>query len=184
MDHYYEQIEGWFNYESVYSQIVAKIPNNSHVVEIGCWRGKSSTFLAVEIINSGKRIKLDCVDTWKGSSEHNLDSESAQEELYISFLKNIEPVRDVINPIRTTSLWAVSLYKDESLDFVFIDASHDYDNVSKDIAAWIPKVKKGGILAGHDYAEGTWDGVVKAVNDYFPNKDFRVESTCWIYKKL
>ena len=52
---------------------------------------------------------------------------------------------------RMTSLEAAELVEDESIDIVFIDALHTYEGVKDDIAAWLPKVKKGGIISGHDY---------------------------------
>ena len=58
------------------------------------------------------------------------------------------------------------LYDEESLDFVFIDAAHDMRNVLADVASWTPKIKKGGIMAGHDYGAGHI-GVTDAVDLYF-----------------
>jgi hypothetical protein len=57
-------------------------------------------------------------------------------------------------------------FEDESIDFVFIDANHTYEFVSKDIAAFLPKMKKGGIMAGHDF-NGAHPGVVQAVIEAF-----------------
>ena len=59
MEHFYNNIKGWFNFDDLYSEMVAKHPSGSHFVEIGCWRGKSTAFMAVEIINSNKDIKFD-----------------------------------------------------------------------------------------------------------------------------
>jgi hypothetical protein len=78
-------------------------------------------------------------------------------------------------------LKASELYEDESLDFVFLDASHKYDDIKADLFAWYPKVKKGGIFAGHDYP--TWTQVVRAVDEFFPSKNFRVSENCWIHSK-
>jgi predicted O-methyltransferase YrrM len=67
--------------------------------------------------------------------------------------------------------WDVATrYPDESIDFVFLDASHAYESISRDIDAWRPKVKRGGLLAGHDYVHWTNPefGVVRAVNERFP----------------
>lgn len=160
--------------------------DGSHFVEVGSWKGRSAAFMAVEIHNSGKGIKFDCIDTWEGSEEHlDLSSQWFNSELiknkdwlYSEFLKNIGPVKDLINPIRKTSLEAASMYEDESLDFVFIDAAHDYENVKQDILAWLPKVKKGGVIAGHDYS--SFPGVRQAVDEIFNHKI--VSETCWIYK--
>jgi predicted O-methyltransferase YrrM len=82
-----------------------------------------------------------------------------------------------------TSLDAVSLYENRSLDFIFIDASHEYEDVKKDIIAWYPKLKLGGIIAGHDYT--SYDGVKKAVDEILINKNLniRLENSYWIHKK-
>lgn len=54
--------------------------------------------------------------------------------------------------------------KDGSLDFVYLDANHAYEAVLADLKAWLPKIKKGGIMAGHDYNH--LYGVEKAVNEF------------------
>jgi predicted O-methyltransferase YrrM len=60
-------------------------------------------------------------------------------------------------------------YTNEYFDIVYIDASHEYEYVKEDILAWLPKVKKGGIICGDDYIIG-WDGVILAVNEIFKDK--------------
>ena len=57
---------------------------------------------------------------------------------------------------------------DESLDFVFIDAQHDYHSVINDIGLWAPKVKPGGLISGHDYNHNKFPGVVEAVHECYP----------------
>lgn len=185
MEHFYQNIEGWFNYNKLYEDIVKFIPANyaAHFVEVGSWKGSSACFMAVEIINSGKQIKFDCVDTWKGSIEHNLTTPEQQEELYCSFLKNIEKVKHVISPVRMPSVEASKLYMDQSLDFVFIDAAHDYENVKLDIQHWLPKVKVGGVIAGHDYAHYCED-VQRAVNEILSRDKIQHDGIAsWIYQK-
>ena len=99
--------------------------------------------------------------------------------LYEIFLKNIEPVKHQINPIKSLSWDGAAFYEDNSLDFVFIDAAHDYESVKKDINAWFPKIKKGGVIAGHDY---TWCAdVQKAVNEFFKGKTIYETEGCWAY---
>lgn len=184
MQHYYTRIgEDWFTYPIFYSSVVEKFPSGSKFVEIGCWKGRSACFLGVEILNSGKEISLDCVDTWEGSEEHIGYEVLREDGLYKEFIHNIEPIKHIINPIRMTSLEAAKLYEDESLDFVFLDASHKYKDVKEDMEAWYPKVKQGGIFAGHDYP--TWPEVVKAVDEFFnpPGMIFTSNEYCWIHQK-
>jgi hypothetical protein len=54
----------------------------------------------------------------------------------------------------------------ESLDFVYIDGNHGYEFVKQDIELWSQRVRKGGIVAGHDFYHFKWAGVVQAVEDY------------------
>ena len=69
--------------------------------------------------------------------------------------------------IRKKSAEACELFEDKSLDFVFIDAIHLYENVKEDISLWFPKVKDGGILAGDDFTSH-FPGVIRAVKESFP----------------
>lgn len=184
MEHFYRNIQGWFTFPTLYSEAVRQAKENSYFVEVGTWKGCSAAFMAVEIINSGKNIKFDCVDTWEGSEEHNIKTASEKEKLYEEFLSNIEPVKHIINPVRCSSVEASKQYLDNSLDFVFIDAGHDYKSVMEDLVHWYPKVKKGGIISGHDYFH-EWPEVVKAVNDFFKNKTLLANSkeVSWMHYK-
>ena len=182
MEHFYQTLgENWFTYPGLYQHIVEQAANNSHFVEVGVWKGMSASYMAVEIINSGKNIKFDCIDTWEFPPNQNDIPESMYDGLYETFLKNIEPVKHIINPIKGTSWESASLYKDKSLDFVFIDAAHDYESVKKDITAWLPKIKDSGIIAGHDYA---WcKDVENAVNEIFAGEQILLIEGCWMFKR-
>jgi cephalosporin hydroxylase len=180
MKHIYGQPqfgEDWFSYPGLYSRFVRECPDGGRIVEVGSWKGKSISYLAVEVINSGKKIRLDAVDTWAGSSEHQGDPWVRQGTLYELFLRNIEPVKHVINPIRKKSVKAAKLYKKKSIDIVFIDAAHEYEHVVEDIKSWLPKVKPGGMLAGHDWP---MESVRRAVGELIGP----VETTeyCWVHK--
>lgn len=201
MEHYYQNIgEDWFGYNTLYSTMVKNYKNGGHFVEVGSWKGRSASFMGVEIYNNGKNIKFDCVDTWNSSEEHRDINSFAYEPLletedglYNEFLKNINPLREIINPIRMCSLDAAELYEDESLDFVFIDAAHDYENVIADIKKWYPKIKKNGYLAGHDYYEdenNVWYGVKKAVHEFINDNNNNIkyftpllEQAVWVISK-
>ena len=64
--------------------------------------------------------------------------------------------------------------RDESLDFVYIDASHSFDNVMQDILSWTPKLRYGGVLSGHDYGV---PAVFSAVNTYSLQRGWQVYIT-------
>jgi hypothetical protein len=183
MDHFFESIEGWFQFYNIYNRAVeAAGPTGSHFVEVGAWKGKSAAYLATTIVNSGKQIQFDVVDTWRGSNEvyHQADPMVIADTLYEHFLNNMKPVEGYYNPIRGLSTVVAQQYADNSLDMVMLDASHDYENVKADILAWLPKVKPGGVLAGDDY-QRDFSGVMQAVDEQFPG--CQIENGSWIYRK-
>jgi SAM-dependent methyltransferase len=182
MDHFYHNIgEDWFTYPELYKQAIHQVKDGVFV-EVGSWKGRSAAFLGVEIINSGKPIKLYCVDTWKGSIEHQDMDCVKSDALYDEFINNTKPLESVIIPLRLSSVAAAEQFADDSVDFVFIDASHEYEDIKADIAAWYPKVKPGGLFAGHDY---NWTGVRRAVDEFASDKNkFILDSEyCWITNK-
>lgn len=185
MIHIYDQPQfnnSFFTFPNLYSEMVNKFPSNSKFVEIGCWKGKSSAYMAVEIINSCKKIEFICVDTWEGSIEHKNGNYPELKNLYEIFKENMKPLENFYINMRMTSMEAVKLFEDNSLDFVFIDASHEYEDVKNDIISWLPKVKKGGVLSGHDYWEDptTIPDVRRAVNDVLTNF-YTTNEGCWVY---
>lgn len=182
MDHFYHTDifeENWSNYTNLYKLFVQILQNGSTFVEVGTWKGRSISFFAVEAINSNKNINCFCVDTWQGSKEHANDPYVINNTLYEKFLENTKPVSHYIKPIKKTSVDAASDFEDGSIDVVFIDANHEYDAVKEDIRAWLPKIKNGGIMAGHDY---DWSGVNAAVHEMFGNISVRSAHSpeCWI----
>jgi len=168
-----------FTYPGLYLNQVQQAHNNSHFVEVGAWKGTSASFMAVEIIRSEKKIQFDVIDTWLGCPDMSDDICVKNGTLYETFLHNIEPIKEYINPIRTTSLEGSLLYKDKSLDFVFIDASHDYESVKADVTAWLPKIKEGGTLAGHDIGHTPVQTAVEELLD-----GYQITEGCWVHRIL
>lgn len=166
--------EQWFTYPNVYRLMIDKCKPNGTIVELGAWKGRSSAFLVIEAKNKSPNIKINIVDTWLGSEEH---TEEMKDNLYQKFKSNMTRLDGFYKEHRMTTDEAVSLFDDASLDGVFIDADHSYEAVKKDITNWMPKVRKGGILAGHDYIQ-TFEGVIRAVNESI--SDFVTMEQCWI----
>lgn len=171
-----QSIDGWmFDDELAY---LASVAARSHrIVEIGSWLGRSTVALAANVPEGGV---VYAVDTWRGTAEQPttgaLDEEQGN-DLYERFLHNVAGLPVI--PTRARSLDAVRTFAAEELgpfDVIFIDAEHEYEAVSADIAAWKPLLREGGILCGHDYHE-LWWGVRKAVDEQVGR--FRTVNTIW-----
>ena len=179
LNHFYQNIQGWCDFADYYAKIVASLPDGAKVVEVGVWHGQSTAALAVEILNSGKAVRLDVVDHFNGSAEHER-SGLPMGNLRERFDANVTPVRHAIRNVHAMKSWdAAKLYADGSLDFVFIDASHDSPDVVRDVTAWWPKVKPGGILAGHDIDWVSVQAALKPFHEWAGVEVTPVAARCW-----
>lgn len=115
-------------------------------VEIGVESGRYAKVLFEH--NPGLRLYgVDPWETYDGYREHVTPEK--QEQL-LAAAKSRLINHDWI-PIRNYSVPAASQFEDQSLDFVYIDGNHDFLHVVEDLTAWTPKVRSGGIIAGHDF---------------------------------
>jgi hypothetical protein len=117
-------------------------------VEVGVETGKFSEVLCKSIPG----VKLYSVDAWKayrGYRDHV--NQKKLDGFYETTKKRLAPYDCEL--IRKFSMDAVKDFKDNSLDFVYIDGNHNFQNCTNDIAEWSKKVRYGGIIAGHDYAK-------------------------------
>jgi len=173
----WEKIIGWFNFNNLYTDMVGKY-DDAVFVEIGAYKGQSVVFMADKIKNAGRNIKFYAVDVWE---PFMLDGVLTETPTIDEFLSNIEPVKDFVIPIKGCSHDVASQFEDESIDFGFLDGNHTYEHLKKDIELWYPKIKKGGILAGHDY---TWGGVARAVNETLDDIKLIPNTSCWLKNKI
>jgi predicted O-methyltransferase YrrM len=176
MQHYWHLLPGptWFSGTSIYRAQVERAHDGAVFVEIGAWKGRSAAFMAVEIINSGKRIDFYTVDHWLGSHEHahDIDPDVKAGRLYDVFIENIGAVRNHVTPLRGNSTNVATQFLDRSVDFIYLDAGHTYDDVHADLTAWWPKLKAGGVMAGDDWC---WaDGVARAVAEFFSARGLEI----------
>lgn len=179
MEHFFENIEGWFTFPKLYKKFADTVQSGGKIAEIGVWKGKSICYLGVLIKNSKKDIKIYAIDTWQKmeSEKYHNDDHFKNDELYNNFLKNIEPITDIVIPKRGTSLEICKQFPDNYFDAVFIDACHDYDCIKEDILNWLPKVKQNGILAGHD---AWFPGVSKATKELLqPKYKLNIDEESW-----
>lgn len=130
-------------------------------VEIGVSRGEFSE----KILKKG--IKLHCVDPWDTYPDSKLTTEKQADNYRITLERLSSYIRSwkcVIH--KEYSEDASKKFKDGSLDFVFIDGMHTFDGCVLDLIKWVPKVRKGGMIALHDYCPMNRNGVIKAVDAY------------------
>lgn len=118
-----------------------------HGAEIGVWTGE----FAEELCRSVPGLRLLCVDPWREYKTYNerKNNQGRLDAAYIEASARLKPYSATL--MRMTSLEAAARVPDGSLDFAYIDANHQEPFISQDLAAWLPKVRPGGILAGHDY---------------------------------
>lgn len=108
------------------------------------------------------------------SSEDVYFNQNDYDRLFDFTKKRLSKYGDRSFFIRESSQEALKYVKDGELDLVFIDAEHTYDAVKLDIKTWCLKLKKSGILAGHDYDHPNFSGVKKAVDEFLGNINIKV----------
>lgn len=129
-------------------------------VEVGVHRG----YNALNILKGLSLKKLYLVDPWVdyvSDLGHKMVGLAGAER---SARKTLARYSDRLVWLKGTSANVVGNFEDNFLDFVYIDGDHSYKHVLHDVTAWTPKVKKGGMVSGHDYTSR--EGVKKAVDEY------------------
>ena len=126
-------------------------------VEIGVQRGSFTR----RLLRVG--LEVHAVDPWLSYDEYQADTSSRryqrhQNKVFKAANENLKQWIDSgkCHMIRKMSMDAVGDFEDESLDFVYIDGHHGFKFVTEDIHEWSKKIRKGGVIAGHDYAYGRW----------------------------
>ncbi len=175
---HWTEIEGWFQWRSAQEEATRRFPEGSSFIEVGTYLGRSLCSLAEVVERSGKAFILIGVDTCRGSGPegpslknyHGAALRQGGGTFAGALHKNVLDCGygDAVLLIIADSVAASRLFADASLDWVHLDARHDYASVKADIHAWLPKVKLGGWLSGDDYDEIKWPEVIKAVGELLP----------------
>ena len=149
-------------------------------VEVGVTRG----CFARHILDQWEGKRLHLVDAWRNlpgyPSIDNVNDEE-HERRYRDTLARLAGLEDRFLVHRCLSSEAASRFESATLDFVYLDANHRYDAVQEDLSHWYPKLRHGGILAGHDFLDGNLPagefGVRSAVLDFASRVGARVFHT-------
>jgi predicted O-methyltransferase YrrM len=170
--HFKQDDMGSFAERGYLFQLASDLPANAHVVEVGSWMGASTCFIAGGL--KGERAKIFAVDNFQGLSTCGEDSawynrhfkqlggNSTLEIFRANFAAlGFTPCAE---PVVSDSLAAAQSLaaKRGAIDFIFIDGDHSYAACKADIAAWSPFVKRGGVIAFHDFGSRA-DGVTRAI---------------------
>lgn len=151
-------------------ELAEHFPNRAIGIEVGSYAGESAEIFMA----SGRVAELTCVDSWSGE-----ENEAAE----LRFNRVAQRWQGILKQKAKSPAKAPD-YATQSVDFVYIDAGHDYENVMADIKAWRRVVKAGGLICGHDYnpLKGGNGGVVRAVNEIFGGPTMVFEDTSWMVR--
>src|SRR5260370_4457258 len=156
---------------------VDTLPDACVMAEVGCYRGEATRIFL------RKAAHLTAVDPWKDYVENNPGGGAgpmphmADEEREFDAVVADHP--DHVTKRKGTSVDVAASVPDASLDLVYLDGNHEYDEISADVQAWVPKVKPGGLIAGHDY-DMQRSGVIRAVLELLGEPDAVFPDTTWV----
>ena len=146
------------------------------IAEIGVWKAEMAYFVLTGCNTFIKEyIGVDPYRVFDGSCAQ---TKERGDKIFLSSIRKMREFPQFFL-IKEMSLFTAGMFPDKYFDLVYIDADHRYEAVSQDIKAWMPKVKDGGILCGHDYYR-RWMSVKKAVQEVFGEDCEKGRGTGWI----
>lgn len=189
---------GWNGNSSVFENFI-KETNPTTIIEVGSWKGQSAINMGNVIKKANMNTKIYCVDTWlgaiefwtsgKSTSERNLKTKNGYPQIYYQFLSNVvhNNLQDIILPFPNTSEngYRYFSYNNIKAQLIYIDASHEEDDVYRDLNNFYELLDDGGIMFGDDYQK-EWPGVINSVNRFVKEKNTSVEiinNNFWKIKK-
>ena len=141
--------------------LLERLPTGAVVAEIGVDRGGFSR----QILDVTAPARLHLIDVWASERYHAglLD--------LVTDTFGAEIASGQVQIHRDTSVRAAGAFADGTFDWIYIDTDHSYETTRDELAAYAPKVKPGGVIAGHDYIVGNWTsgyryGVMEAVHEF------------------
>jgi predicted O-methyltransferase YrrM len=182
----WRDIAGWSaDIETFYDHIARTCEPEATLVEVGVWCGRSVIGLAQMLKDYRKPfVTVYAVDAFKNTEGLTEDMRtfiaSQGGSIRPIFEQNcrLAHVDDQVRTLEGDSAECASHFIDGELDMVFIDADHRFEYVARDIKSWQPKLRRGGVLAGHDYAD---ESVARAVQELLPGA--AVQGLVWLKLK-
>lgn len=201
---YKVDLQGWMDpgFCNVFKRLAINAANKNNnsitIIEVGTWKGLSTSSMARICKEHGINAKIIAVDTWLGAPEFwtwGLNDPTRGESLKLvngyptvfqTFTKNIKSLgmNDIIYPFPMSSVAAADVlgFYGIKADLIYIDASHEYESVKTDLQAYRPLLKSDGFIFGDDYSHH-WTGVIRAVDEAFGSEK-SIHGIVWVAPKL
>lgn len=191
-------LTGWNGQSDVFFHLINSVKPNT-IIEVGTWKGLSAINMGKTVQRLGLNTQIHCVDTWLGanefwtrlnhSAERNLLLRHGYPQVYYQFLSNVVHMglQDIILPFPNTSEngFRYFQYHNVTADMIYIDASHEEDDVYRDVKNYYEILNKNGVIFGDDYTND-WPGVVNSVNRFAEENGLTVtvlENNFWVINK-
>jgi len=188
-------LQGWGSDSKTFSTLIAEI-KPKFIIEVGTWKGGSAIMMAKELSKLGTGVVL-CIDTWLGAIEFwndhsdpnrylSLKCKHGFPQVYYTFLANVchAGMQNYIVPFplhsSSAALWLMT--HGLKADMIYVDASHEEDDVYQDMLDYYALVKPGGVLFGDDW---TWVSVRSAVTRFASENKVAIShlDDKWVIKK-
>lgn len=176
----------------IYKSAIAEAVDGDIFVELGVFAGKSLGMLATFAKQADKRLHIVGVDLWEAADSITRSNNEGKNPYEPVSKADCESwlwkagVRDKVTLVACDTAAAARQFMDGTVSLVFIDADHSFEGVKRDILAWWPKVRAGGIIAGHDFSH-EYAGVMQAVGEAFPeyvHHEGGDTGICWVVRKV
>lgn len=194
---YPNDLSGWGSDSPAFENLIAQATSLDLIIEVGTWKGGSAITMANALSKHGKNAQILCIDTWLGALEfwqNHQDPERYQSlqlkhgypSVYYQFLANVCHAghQKRIIPFPQTSATAALFLRTHGIQsqLIYIDGSHEEEDVYQDLLDYWPILAKGGIIFGDDY---TWDGVRLAVTRFAKEQHLKItfEADKWLLTK-
>ena len=178
-------LQGWGSQSVAFDELLARL-KPARIIEVGTWKGGSAIHMAKVAHKLGICPEIICVDTWLGAVEFWTDQKDPDRYLalkcrngypsvYYQFVANVihQECEDLITPFPQTATIAALWFRRYGVQagLIYIDGSHEEDDVYADLVSYWDLVLPGGILAGDDWA---WDGVRLAASRFAKEQGLKI----------
>lgn len=177
-----ETIDGWMTRRELewLFDTARTVPPGATWVELGTWKGRSFFTVAMGL---PLRSRLVAVDSFARATAAlpSVPTTDWVWDHFVAVLHGVQKLREDLALLvqRSDTASAGHLFADRSVDVIFFDADHSRDGLAQDIDAWLPKLKPGGLLCGHDYNPG-FPSVVALIDQRFPRRAIVPDTSIWL----